>query len=100
MSIKRRNLGDAVEEIMKFKMKADKEVKKCETDYITLSVRAAKGTLLELQKIISSLEKGNENEIDIADKIYNLLVAKNHNTLDKAKSDYDYWYDINEKFNH
>lgn len=102
MSIRRnKNLGDAVEELMKFKTKAEKEFKKTQEDYCNLSIKAAQSTVKELQKCLDLLQdsKTNENIITVCDQIFNCLVEKEHNQLDKIKNDYDYWSDINDKFN-
>lgn len=101
MSIKRKNLGDSLEEIMKFKTKAGKEYKRSKEDYCNLTVKAAKSVVNELDNILGKLDNNMDEDtyILLCDKIFSLLVEREYKQLDKSKNDFDYWSDINDKFN-
>ena len=101
MSIRRKNLGEAVEEIMKFKEKAQREYNKTQEEECNLAIKAAESTIKNLQRCLDLLQnkKLNDEVITVCDQIFNCLVENEHKQLDKVKSDYDYWSDINDKFN-
>lgn len=101
MKMRRKSLGDSVEEIMRFKEKTGREYKKTQEEYCNLCIRAAQSTIKELQKDIEMLNNKSLDEgvIAVCDKIFATLVEAPHKQLEKVKDDFDYWSDMNDKFN-
>lgn len=90
------NLGKQLEEILKLKNKAQIECEKAERNYIQLAQGTSKTIVAKLEKIISD---ENKSDLEKSDLIFEVLVNKFSDSLADAKDKYDFWFDLNEKFN-
>lgn len=97
-----KNFGKQLDEVVKFMRKAEVNVNKSKRDYITEALRLAKYLNTNLEKCVREANRETLTEteaLDIADRIYKLILETNVDKFENLKSDYDFWYDQNDKFN-
>lgn len=90
------NLGKQLEEILKLKNKAQMECEKSERNYVQTAHNTAKTIITKLDKIMSD---ENKSDLEKSDLIFEVLVNKLADNLADTKDKYDFWFDLNEKFN-
>ena len=96
---KRKNLGDQISEIAKLKDKARSLNIKTTENYIFETKKVCKSVLNKLTHELDKFEKDNQDEIEICDNIVKILLETDYISLEKAKDEYDFWSDLNDKFN-
>ena len=94
-----RTSSQVLEAVIKYQEKTKIYAEKSEKDYIDVSLKYAQQIYNGLQKCLQEAEDETKDLVDIADKIYDILMETNFKSLDKVKEDFEHWYDWNQKFN-
>ena len=82
------------------KTKTEKEVKVSEEQYIKTVLKVAEDTVNKLTKISEKYKDvTREQMVAVADIIYKAISDIDVDKLDKARDTYDFWNDLDQKFN-
>lgn len=96
------SVGDAIEQLQKMRNKAKTESAKYQERYVVDTIKEAQSTVKRLTDILNTLQLKDENTKDIevlklVDKMFSIL-TETHKDLIKTEEDFDFWYNLNLKF--
>ena len=97
--ITNKNLGERIQEVAKFQEKTKVYVNKTQDAYIDTSIKYAKQVANQLERCLQEVQNNPEKQLEVADRIFDILIEANYTKLEKAKEDFEFYYDWNEKFN-
>lgn len=98
----KQSLGMRIEELIKLKSKAKVEAEKCTELYITETVKEAQRTVDRLQTRLNQLQNKDQatetSMMHLVDEMFKILFEERKD-LDNLENDYEFWTNINKKFN-
>lgn len=96
------SLGNRIEELVKLKSKAKVESEKYKELYVTETVKEAQKTVERLQSRLNQLQSKDQatetSMMHLVDEMFKILFEERKN-LDSIENDYEFWTDMNKKFN-
>lgn len=100
--IGKQSLGMRIEELVKLKNKAKIEAEKSTELYITETVKEAQRTVERLQTRLDQLQVKDQatetSMMHLVDEMFKILFEERKD-LDNLENDYEFWTNINKKFN-
>lgn len=100
---RKESVGEAIEQLQKMRNKAKAESSKFQEKYVVETVKEAQSTVKRLQELLDTLQSSKDTkEVDteilkLVDKMYSILI-ETHKDLVKTENDFDFWYNLNLKF--
>lgn len=94
-----RSLGQSIEEVVKFQEKSKVNCIKSEKDFVTVALKYGQQIASQLEKCLSEVGKTSEDDLELAGRIYSILMDTNLDKLENCKNEFEFWYDWNQKFN-
>ncbi|WP_304393059.1 hypothetical protein [uncultured Clostridium sp.] len=96
------SLGMRIEELVKLKNKAKVEAEKSTELYVTETVKEAQRTVERLQSRLNQLQSKDQatetSMMHLVDEMFKILFEERKD-LDNIENDYEFWTNINKKFN-
>lgn len=96
---RKETVGEAIEELQKMRNRAKTESAKFQEKYIVETVKEAQSTVKRLQELLDTLKskETDDEALTLVDKMYSVLM-ESHRDLVKTENDFDFWHNLNLKF--